>query len=231
MSNIVPATLYINTSTQKHQSSKIYPTMDHITNSDSLSSTSSSSSSKHSKQKPSKPTRKSYTDSLHSVQKPAQKSMITKQFIAPLPPTPQKVYKVKSSNFKQLVRMLTTSPEFQSPPLRRLKDIAPPPLTLSTIPKPYALPSTLCPNVSTLLNETLETNRFVSNSNSPVMKYFGSLSPLGLKLSPQPSSFDPFGVAVMSPLGLNLSPSSLSWFSSLLMSPANLSGFNQSTII
>ncbi|KAK1422069.1 hypothetical protein QVD17_24937 [Tagetes erecta] len=179
--------------------------MGQITNSGSSSTTScsSSSSSKHSLRKTIKSTRKSHTNSLHSVQKP-----ITKQFIAPLPPTPQKVYKVKSSNFKQLVHMLTTSPEFQSPPIRRLKDIAPPPLTLSTIPKPHVfsppMPSTLSPNVSTLLNETPDTNRFVSNSH--VMDYFGSLSPLGLKLSPAPpSSFDQSRVAVMSPLGLKQS--------------------------
>ncbi|KAI3777176.1 hypothetical protein L1987_46972 [Smallanthus sonchifolius] len=207
--------------------------MDQITY--SYSSASSSSSSINHPPKTIKSSPPSYTESLHSVRKPTQKP-ITKQFIAPLPPTPQKVYKVKSSKFKEVVRMLTSTPEFQSPSIRRLKDIAPPPLTLSTIPKPSIFPKPrlppsppgggtasplsafiLSPNFSKFLNETLDTNRFISKS--PVTDYFGSLSPLGLTLSPAPPSFDPFGVAVMSPLGLNMSPSSLSWCSSLLPSP------------
>ncbi|KAI3760973.1 hypothetical protein L1987_51377 [Smallanthus sonchifolius] len=91
--------------------------------------------------------------------------------------------------------MLTSTPEFQYPSLRRLKDIAPPPLTLSTIPKPSILPKPQPP---------LDTNRFISKS--PVTDYFGSLSPLGLTSSPAPPCFDPFGL-LLSPLGLNMSPS------------------------
>ncbi|KAI3777172.1 hypothetical protein L1987_46968 [Smallanthus sonchifolius] len=146
--------------------------------------------------------------------------------------------------------MLTSSPEFQSPSIRRLKDIVPPPLTLSSVPKPYIFPKpqlppsstaggtgsplsafTLSPDFSKFLNETLDTNtnRFISSS--PVTDYFESLSPLGLTLSPAPPSFDPFGAALMSPLGLCLSPSSLSWCSSVLLSPTNLSGFNQNPIL
>ncbi|XP_076940357.1 uncharacterized protein LOC143609499 [Bidens hawaiensis] len=199
--------------------------MDQITY--SSSSSSSSSSSNNHLPKTIKSSQPSYTDSLHSVRKQTLKP-ITKQFIAPLPPTPAKVYKVSSSNFKQVVRMLTSNPEFQSPPVRRLKDIAPLPLILSTIPKPSVFPKppqpsstiTLSPDFSKLLNETMDTNSLISSS--PVMDYFESLSPLGLTLSPAWRAYDQFGVAVMSPLGImSLSPSSLSWCSSVLLSPTN----------
>ncbi|XP_071727816.1 uncharacterized protein [Rutidosis leptorrhynchoides] len=211
--------------------------------------TSSSSSSDNRQPKTIKSSQKSYLDSIHSVRKTIQKP-ITKQFIAPLPPTPAKVYNVESSKFKEVVRMLTSTPEFQSPSVRRLKDIAPPPLVLSTIPKPTVFPKlvpqvpplesgptvspslsafTLSPDFCKFLNETLDTNRFISKS--PVMDYFGGLSPLGLSLSPAPRISDPFGVALMSPLGFNLSPSSLSWCSSMLLSPNTITGFNKSTVL
>ncbi|KAI3785153.1 hypothetical protein L1987_44266 [Smallanthus sonchifolius] len=213
--------------------------MDQITY--SYTSSSSSSSDNH-PPKTIKSSRPSYIDSLHSVRKPIHKP-ITKHFIAPLPPAPAKVYKVESSNFKEVVRMLTSTSEFKSPSVRRLKDVAPPPLTLSSIPKPSIFPKpppppssegegtvsplstfTLSPGFCKFLNETLDTNRFVSKS--PVMDYFGSLSPLGFNLSPLPQSYDPLGVTLMSPLGFNFSPSSLSWCSSALLSPASLSVFN-----
>ncbi|KAL8188535.1 hypothetical protein R6Q57_029823 [Mikania cordata] len=199
--------------------------MDLITYSYSSSSSSSSSSNNH-PLKTSKSSRPSYTDYLHSVRKPNQKP-ITKQFIAPLPPTPHKVYNVVSSNFKEVVRMLTSTPEFQSPSTRRLKDIAPPPLILSTLPKPYLFPKPQPP--PQLLSAAGGTTMSPDSLNSPVMDCFGSLSPLGSL--PASSSFDPFGVGLMSPLGLNMSPSSLSWCSSVLLSPTNLSGFNQSPIL
>ncbi|KAD4888285.1 hypothetical protein E3N88_20358 [Mikania micrantha] len=206
---------------------------------------SSSSSSDNPRPKSIKPTRPSYIDSLHSVSKSIQKPPVTKHFIAPLPPAPAKVYKVESSKFKEVVRMLTSTPEFQLPSVRRLKDIAPPPLTLSAIPKPSIFPKppppppsseddqtvrsplstfALSPGFCKFLNETLETNRFVSKS--PVMDCFGNLSPLGLNLSPLPQTYDPLGAVLMSPLGFNMSPSSFSWCSSALLSPASLSVFN-----
>ncbi|PHU06333.1 hypothetical protein BC332_22822 [Capsicum chinense] len=39
---------------------------------------------------------------------------MTKQPIAPLPPTPPKIYRVEPINFKEVVQMLTAAPEFQS---------------------------------------------------------------------------------------------------------------------
>nr|XP_043617743.1 uncharacterized protein LOC122589508 [Erigeron canadensis] len=198
----------------------------------SYTATSSSSSNKLPKAMKSSRTT-SYHDSIHSVRKTIQKPL-TKQFIAPLPPTPAKVYKVESSDFKEAVRRLTSTPEFQSQSIRRLKDIAPPPLVLSTIPKPSLFPKpsppppseggggtvspfsafTLSPDFCKFLNETLDTNRFISKSSPPVVDYFGGLSPL--KLSPGPKAYN----ALMSPLGFStLSPSSISWCSSLLLSP------------
>ncbi|KAF5747282.1 hypothetical protein HS088_TW05G00002 [Tripterygium wilfordii] len=60
---------------------------------------------------------------LHSVRKPQLKPW--KKPIAPLPPTPPRVYKVDPVNFRDLVQKLTSAPEFQT---QRLRKIAPPPL-------------------------------------------------------------------------------------------------------
>ncbi|XP_024978573.1 uncharacterized protein LOC112515857 [Cynara cardunculus var. scolymus] len=220
--------------------------MDQISSSNTSSSTSSSSYNDH-LPKSIKSTRPSYLNALHSVRKPTHKP-ITKQFIAPLPPTPPKVYNVKASNFKEVVRVLTSTPEFQTPPVRRLKDIAPPPLILSKIPKPSLFPKPIppseggatvisplpafifSPDFRSFLNETLDSSRL--SSKSPVMDYFGGLSPLGLSLSSAPPRvYEPSWVAPMSPLGFNMSPSSLSWCSSMLFSPTTLSAFSQSPIL
>ncbi|KAL5064105.1 hypothetical protein RYX36_025842 [Vicia faba] len=51
---------------------------------------------------------------LHSVRKtPVKKS--NKAPIAPIPPTPIKVYKIDPINFKELVQSLTCAPEFTPP--------------------------------------------------------------------------------------------------------------------
>ncbi|KAI3669739.1 hypothetical protein L6452_41115 [Arctium lappa] len=218
--------------------------MDQI--SSSYTSSSTSSSSDNYPPKSIKSSRPSYHNALHSIRKPTHKP-ITKQFIAPLPPTPPKIYNVEPSNFKDVVRVLTSTPEFQSPPVRRLKDIAPPPLILSKIPKPSLFPKPLAsegggtvisplpafvfsPGFCNFLNETLDSGRLTSKS--PVMDCFGGLSPLGLSLSPaQPRVYESSWVAPMSPLGFSLSPSSLSWCSSMLFSPTTLSAFNQSPIL
>ncbi|KAA8522582.1 hypothetical protein F0562_013057 [Nyssa sinensis] len=97
----------------------------------SLSSSSSSSSSTYlsfdTQQKKPKP-QSSIHSSLHSVRKlPGAKPW--KKPIAPLPPTPPRIYKVDSVNFREVVQKLTAAPEFQS---RRLQSVAPPPLNLST---------------------------------------------------------------------------------------------------
>ncbi|KAF5749681.1 hypothetical protein HS088_TW03G00006 [Tripterygium wilfordii] len=60
---------------------------------------------------------------LHSVRKPQSKPW--KKPIAPLPPTPPRLYKVDPINFRDLVQKLTSAPEFQT---HRLRKMAPPPL-------------------------------------------------------------------------------------------------------
>lgn len=87
-------------------------------------SASSSSTNHFSRAKESQP---SYHSALHSIRRPLQPKPMMKKPIAPLPPTPPKIYQVEPSNFKEVVQKLTSIPEFQP---RRLKDMAPPPLTL-----------------------------------------------------------------------------------------------------
>ncbi|KAL8125030.1 hypothetical protein AgCh_012632 [Apium graveolens] len=87
-------------------------------------SNSSSSSNHFSRAKEAQP---SYHASLHSIRRPLQPKLMLKKPIAPLPPTPPKIYQVEPSNFKEVVQKLTSIPEFQP---RRLKDMAPPPLSL-----------------------------------------------------------------------------------------------------
>ncbi|XP_055811584.1 uncharacterized protein LOC129881400 [Solanum dulcamara] len=118
-----------------------------------ISSSSSSNSSSTYPQQEVKKNKKlpSYHSSLHGVKRLPTKPM-TKLPIAPLPPTPPKIYRVEPINFKEVVQMLTSSPEFQSVSnnsiissdtgsdfgsdsfnSRRLQDVAPPPLDLSPI--------------------------------------------------------------------------------------------------
>ncbi|KAK9048378.1 hypothetical protein SSX86_032659 [Deinandra increscens subsp. villosa] len=212
--------------------------MDQITCSYTESSSSSSYDQKH-PQPTIKPSKSSYHNSLHSVRNPArlQKPATTKHFIAPLPPTPVKIYEVEPSKFKDLVRILTSAPKFHHPSPRRLKDKAPPPLILSTTPKlPSLVPKStpppkpqfddddggtmsplstflMSPDFYNLLNETMQTGR--SASLAPGVDYFDGLnlmSPVGLGLSStMPVTRDESGGALIS-----LSPTSLSWCSSVL---------------
>jgi len=52
---------------------------------------------------------------LHSVRKSPAKTWIKKAPIAPMAPTPAKVYKVDPINFKELVQSLTCAPQFIPP--------------------------------------------------------------------------------------------------------------------
>ncbi|XP_021980063.1 uncharacterized protein LOC110876194 [Helianthus annuus] len=195
----------------------------------------------------------SYHNSLHSVHKPlALRKPTVKHFIAPLPPTPLKIYHVEPSNFKEVVRMLTSTPKFQYSASHRLKDKAPPPLVLS-VPKPTLSPKPttqpppsppldgggmmsplsnfiMSPDFCNLLNETMQTSTL--NSSIPAgMDCFEDWSPDGLGLSPKSVGHDPFGGALMSPMGLGLSPASFSWCSSVLFSPGTHSVVNQSSVL
>ncbi|KAB2604006.1 hypothetical protein D8674_040969 [Pyrus ussuriensis x Pyrus communis] len=71
--------------------------------------------------------------SLHSVQKSSSKPW-KKPAVAPLPPTPQRIYKVDPINFRELVQRLTCAPEFME--TRSLQSVAPPPIDIrvSSVP-------------------------------------------------------------------------------------------------
>lgn len=104
---------------------------------------------------------------LHSIRKHPSKTTIAKKMhIAPLPPTPPKVYKVDPIEFKDVVQKLTGAIEFQP---RRLREAAPPPLSLSPSPhrNNFAQYSALKP----VPEKTFDGS-------------FGGLSPLGFSLSP-----------------------------------------------
>ncbi|XP_050206925.1 uncharacterized protein LOC126656397 [Mercurialis annua] len=79
----------------------------------------------------------SFYSSLHSVRKPHQMKPWKKP-IAPLPPTPPRVYNVDPINFRDLVQKLTgaAEPFDQSleQPQQRLQRVAPPPLDLEREP-------------------------------------------------------------------------------------------------
>uniref|UniRef100_A0A7N0TNM8 VQ domain-containing protein n=1 Tax=Kalanchoe fedtschenkoi TaxID=63787 RepID=A0A7N0TNM8_KALFE len=64
---------------------------------------------------------------LHSVKKPLHKPW--RKPVAPLPPNPTRVYKVRPVEFKDVVQKLTGAPEFQ---LSRLRTAAPAPLDLNS---------------------------------------------------------------------------------------------------
>ncbi|KAI8534739.1 hypothetical protein RHMOL_Rhmol10G0120100 [Rhododendron molle] len=168
---------------------------------------------------------------LHSVRKPSTKIM--KKPIAPMPPTPRRVYKVDSSNFKQLVQKLTAAPEFQS---RRLQSMAPPPLNLSTTatfdrpsttlelrPSPIAITPTSETYGRELTNEKREIEAWKQSDS------LATTSPAGFNLSPMSHAWgsseildtEPWkqseSLATASPVGFSLSPMSHAWgFSEIL---------------
>ncbi|KAL3525584.1 hypothetical protein ACH5RR_013956 [Cinchona calisaya] len=105
-------------------------------------------------------TTSSFYSSLHAIRKNPLKPM--KIPIAPFPPMKPKVYKVDSLDFKKVVQRLTSAPEFQpieyrresdevvveNVPVvsvlrsRRLEEVAPPALDLSSATLPLCFPST-----------------------------------------------------------------------------------------
>ncbi|XVF59230.1 hypothetical protein PTKIN_Ptkin07bG0259200 [Pterospermum kingtungense] len=140
--------------------------------------------------------------SLHSVRKPMAKPW--KKPIAPLPPTPPKVYKVDPINFRGLVQKLTGAPEFMpqsdlqlpqaAPPHQGLQRVAPPPLHVAASPLSSAEVSAPLQLVSGLDHTKPENQKFSDNSTNS--------------------------------LGLNLSPSSYNWSCAFpILSPGTLSSF------
>ncbi|XP_009775990.1 uncharacterized protein [Nicotiana sylvestris] len=177
----------------------------------------------------------SYHSSLHGVRRLPLKPM-TKQPIAPLPPTPPKIYRVEPVNFKEVVQMLTAAPEFQSvfsnsnsdsssgsdssannSNSRRLQDVAPPPLDLS----PVSLPR------NSIAAEWREFLRPSSSSNNQVESISTACNDSTNEAqershgTPKNPSDNIFGSC--SPLAnFPLSPASFAWCSSILLSPATL---------
>ncbi|XP_016451702.2 uncharacterized protein LOC107776331 [Nicotiana tabacum] len=173
----------------------------------------------------------SYHSSLHGVRRLPLKPM-TKQPIAPLPPTPPKIYRVEPVNFKEVVQMLTVAPEFQSvfnnsssdsdsssnnSNSWRLKDVAPPPLDLS----PVSLPR------NSIAAEWREFLRPSSSSNNRAESISAAYNESTIEAqersheTPQNPSDNIFGSC--SPLAnFPLSPASFAWCSSILLSPGTL---------
>ncbi|XP_061359051.1 uncharacterized protein LOC133303190 [Gastrolobium bilobum] len=61
---------------------------------------------------------------LHSVKKSQAKPWKNKAPIAPMPPTPVKIYKVDPMNFRDLVQQLTGAPEFKPQLLQSIARVA-----------------------------------------------------------------------------------------------------------
>ncbi|XP_015087352.1 VQ motif-containing protein 29-like [Solanum pennellii] len=195
---------------------------------DSYSYAISFSSSNSSSQQMKKNTKlASYHSSLHGVRKLPTKPM-TKLPIAPLPPTPPKIYRVEPNDFKDVVQMLTSSPEFQTVSndsisrsdsgsgfdsgsssdsgsgsfnSRRLQNVAPPPLDLS----PVSLQRNNKNNAQ--WRECIDLTTCEAQERSHVTPRISSENYVGL----------------CSPLAnFPLSPSSFAWCSSILLSPSTL---------
>ncbi|XP_060201093.1 uncharacterized protein LOC132629755 [Lycium barbarum] len=190
----------------------------------------------------------SYHCSLHRVRSLLAKPM-TKLPIAPLPPTPPKIYRVEPVNFKEIVQMLTVAPEFQSVSnksisssdsgsgsgsdsisvsgsfnSRRLQDIAPPPLDLS--------PVSLQRNNGNNDNIAAQWREFLrppsSSSNNQLLESIETCIDLKTSeaeeishVTPRIPSENYFGSC--SPLAnFPLSPASFAWCASILFSPGTL---------
>ncbi|XWS29683.1 hypothetical protein CRYUN_Cryun24cG0051200 [Craigia yunnanensis] len=154
-----------------------------------------------------------FLSSLHSVRnKPLSKPL--KKPIAPLPPTPPKVYMVDPINFRDLVQKLTGAPEFMSQsqhqmsssqfhqlPHPRLQRVAPTPLHVAASP---------------LSREEV---------SAPLHLLYGLDH-----TKPQNQKFSDNAMISSNSLGLNLSPSSYNCWAFPILSPGTLSSLEQSTV-
>lgn len=157
-----------------------------------------------------------YSSSLHSVRKPTP-AKPWKKPVAPLPPTPPRVYKVDPINFRDLVQKLTAAPEFQlesrpapQPLQPRLQTMAPPPVQAVPTPQVHLhRPLPEKSSLSTVYKEFSEVLETKSQSNN----FIGSNALLGLNSS-------------------SSSPStSHNWCFFPLLSPGTLSSLEQSTVL
>ncbi|GFP78882.1 hypothetical protein PHJA_000031700 [Phtheirospermum japonicum] len=160
-----------------------------------------------------KPPPPSFRSATHFVRKfPAAKKTITKKLpIAPLPRPPKrlKIYKVDPADFKDVVQKLTGVAElFQAP--TRLREVAPPPLSLSPPPRRQ-------PTVEKPLSENFDANDFKTNEDD--------------NEKPEELLIDSNFGGLSSPLGFSLSPSSLAWCSSMLTSSGSLAGLEPNAVL
>ena len=162
----------------------------------------------------------SYHSSLHSIRKTQMKPW--KKPIAPLPPTPPRVYKVDPINFRDLVQKLTGAPkkEPEPEPLSRLQSVAPPPLDLLT-PTLFGRDREIAAVPLHLLPSPAQTP--LSASLYQELMY----ESLDAKPEWMPESI----MSASSSLELNLSPSYHAWCSYPLLSPGTLSSFEQGTVL
>ncbi|XP_059643957.1 VQ motif-containing protein 29-like [Cornus florida] len=181
------------------------------------SSSSSSSTYLHKQEKKFKPP-SSFQSSLHSVRK--QPAKMSKKPIAPLPPTPPRVYKVEPVNFREVVQELTGAPEFQS---RRLQNLAPPPLSLNS-----TTTNTLVSDIAVADNNSFSNQTPLSATFRELMTE--SLETLDTKPQPRSTLWDNNSLGLLSPLGFNLSPLSHAWCYFPLLSPGTMSILEQSTV-
>ncbi|KAB2058276.1 hypothetical protein ES319_A11G224700v1 [Gossypium barbadense] len=143
--------------------------------------------------------------SLHSVRKPLAKPW--KKPIAPLPPTPPRVYRVDPVNFRDLVQKLTGAPQFMSQShqtpssssAQRLQRIAPSPLKIAASSVSEEQVSAPLDLASGFDHTKSQNQQFSDNASN--------------------SSF-----------GLNLSPSSYNWCNFSILSPGTLSSLDLSTV-
>ncbi|XP_062101694.1 uncharacterized protein LOC133807392 [Humulus lupulus] len=168
-----------------------------------------------------------YSSSLHSVRKSAP-AKPWKKPVAPLPPTPPRVYKVDPINFRGLVQKLTAAPEFQlessSPPQPqlRLQSMAPPPVqAISPSVQIHRPTPEKASSLSTVYKEFSEILQYEK-------KHQNNTNKLGLA--------EINSVVGSSFLGLNSSssissPSTSHNWCSYLLSPGTLSTMEQSTVL
>lgn len=142
-----------------------------------------------------------FRSALHSVRKNIpSKNLITKKLpIAPLPPTPPRVYKVDPGDFKDVVQKLTGSSSDLQP--TRLQEVAPPPLSLSP------------PHPATFFDNSSEEK---PNNRKSFENYCGALSPLGFSLSP--ASLAWCSSMLMSPGALaSFEPNAVLWLGPIIL--------------
>ncbi|GMN34281.1 hypothetical protein TIFTF001_004609 [Ficus carica] len=163
-----------------------------------------------------------------------------KKPVAPLPPTPPRVYKVDPVNFRGLVQRLTAAPEFQlssdhqSP--NRLRTMAPTPVDIET--EAPALLMNFPP--AAILHRPMPAKAAGGSLSSVYREFSEALDQNKTKLllppPPPQNVVEGSSETTSSFLGLNfLSPSnnvnSHSWCSFPILSPGTLSSLEQSTVL